>query len=182
MNHNLRVCRVSSLGYDMYLLGSKPDVMPANDIEDPSGLGRSLEQRFVEVVMGYKQPYAADGSPVEYLPELESMTWASADKERPEKFARSDWDASYFLTDERNRTSIWQKTIDRQFPNCNQFTLDQLHCFADKACEGMQALNRTWNEEALEEELEVSSEDVLLVPGPTLGHINPGGHAGEADR
>ena len=83
----LRVCRASNLGYDQYIHdgGAEPDAVPATwayDLQDPSGLNRSLEQRFVEVVLGHHQPPAPDGSPVDYLPaDPARQPWALADRE-----------------------------------------------------------------------------------------------------
>lgn len=139
MNLQLRTCRVTSIGYDQYLDGIQFDEMPTYDLEDPCGLERSFEQRFVEVALGIKQPNAVDGSPVQYLPEDEEMTWAYARKDPPEDIERDDWDAATYPDDD-NYTSIWQKTIDRQFANRNHFTLDQLNRFAEKAKKGMDAL------------------------------------------
>lgn len=169
MDVRLRVCRVTNIGYDQYLVGAKPAEWPRYDLDDPCGLGRSLDQRFVEAVMGMQQPGRADGKgPVEYWPEEEDGlaeehdgdadadeaalgAWAGrADRARPEPFPCCDWDAvTYYAADHgaHNSTSAWQRTIDGYFANCNQFTLDELHRFADTACEGMNELNR-WCAEA----------------------------------
>ncbi len=73
MRARLRVCRASNLRYDRYVADANPAVPPvtalAYDLRDPSGLGRPLEQRFVEVVLSRRQPPAPDGSPVVYLSE-----------------------------------------------------------------------------------------------------------------
>ena len=47
----LRICRASFLAYDVYLWEDVPG-HPEFDLLDPCGLGRSVSQRFVEVVMG----------------------------------------------------------------------------------------------------------------------------------
>ncbi|KAI0128045.1 hypothetical protein F4776DRAFT_629025 [Hypoxylon sp. NC0597] len=140
----LRVCRVANLGYDQYIMGEEPVENNATyDLVDPSGLSRSLEQRFVEVATGIKQPPTPDGSPVSYFPEESSQdSWALADRERPANMRIDDWHASYYLSTQRNPTSAWQKSIDGQFANCNQFTLNALHNFADNAYNGMTLLNR----------------------------------------
>ena len=135
----LRVCRVASLGYNHYFHGVAPASMPAYDFADPCFLNRTLEQRFVEVVLGFKQPDAPDGTPVVHLPEGEDRTWACADKERPAAgLGPGDWNAAHC----RKPTSAWQKSIDNQFPNVNPYTLDRLHRFANTACEGMNQINR----------------------------------------
>ena len=83
----LRVCRATNLGYDQYIFaaGASTAVTTTEqdyDLQDPCGLGRTLEQRFVEVALGYHQPPAPDGSPVEYLPEEPALQqWALADRE-----------------------------------------------------------------------------------------------------
>lgn len=135
----LRICRVASLGYNHYFRGVVSASLPAYDLADPCFLNRTLEQRFVEVVLGFKQPDAPDGTPVVYLPEDEGQTWACADKERPAAgLVPGDWSAAYYP----KPTSAWQKSIDCQFPNVNPYTLDQLHRFANTACEGMDLINR----------------------------------------
>ncbi|KAK8125117.1 uncharacterized protein PG998_000876 [Apiospora kogelbergensis] len=116
MELRLRVCRVASLGYDQYVTGQEPHAMPDYDLSDPSGLGRSLEQRFVEVVSGIQQPSAPDGSPVAYWPEEEGQVWAYADKDRPQDMQPRDWSAPHYFSTQKNPTSGWQKTIDCQFP------------------------------------------------------------------
>ncbi|KAI1102364.1 hypothetical protein F4804DRAFT_267602 [Jackrogersella minutella] len=149
----LRVCRVANLGYDQFVMGEEPVENNASyDLVDPSGLHRSIEQRFVEVVTGYKQLPAKDGSPVCYFPEEESQeAWALPDRTRPAGGLRvEDWNASYYLATQRNPTSAWQRSIDSQFPNCNQFTLNALHNFADNAYNGMTMLNRMTDGEILD--------------------------------
>ncbi|KAK9418128.1 putative F-box domain-containing protein [Seiridium unicorne] len=143
LNVQLRVCRVTNIGYDQYLVGLRPLEWPRYDLYDPAGRGRSLDQRFVEVATGIKQPTMAVDSKVEYWPEEAEHTWAYASKARPRKIRRRDWDAVAYLADVgNNNTSCWQKTIDGYFPNINQYTVDELHRFADTACEGMEEVNR----------------------------------------
>jgi hypothetical protein len=155
MNLKLRVCRVTSLGYDQYVMG-QPEEMPTYDTNDPCGLERSLDQRFVEVVMGYKQPNAPDGTPIEYLPEEEDQIWAYADKERPGSITPADWSAASFSDEEDQQTSNLLGGVGRKFLSRNQFTLDRLHLFSDKISEGMKALDSKRSQELLEEELEMS--------------------------
>lgn len=87
MRNRLRVCRASNLGYDQYFrdVGAGTEAVSetgSHDLQDPCGLGRSLEQRFVEVVLGHHQPPAPDGSPVDYLPaDPATQPWALADRE-----------------------------------------------------------------------------------------------------
>ncbi|KAH6660273.1 hypothetical protein BKA67DRAFT_46643 [Truncatella angustata] len=146
LNVKLDVCRVTNLGYDQYLVGLRPDEWPQYDLYDPTGNGRSLDQRFVEVATGIRQPTVSNGGEneqFEYWPEEAEQTWAYADKDRPRRMRRRDWDAIAYMTGgENNNTSCWHKTIDGYFPNFNQFTVDELHRFADTACEGMEEVNR----------------------------------------
>jgi len=148
MRSQLRVCRATCLGYDQYSMGQGRQ-NPANyDLDDPCGLSRSFEQRFVEVAMGIKQPRQSPSEePLTYLPEEETQSWALADVERPAAMPKADWDAVDYLTHHHNPTSVWQKTIDCQFPNCNQFTLDELHHIADTACEGMNEVTKMRHED-----------------------------------
>ncbi|KAI1077087.1 hypothetical protein F5B20DRAFT_553169 [Whalleya microplaca] len=142
MGAQLRVCRATNLGYDQYVIGEELLHTPAHDLADPCGLGRTLEQRFVEVATGIKQPDAPDGTPVAYWPDDPSHAWAYADRERPSPAAASqDWDARTYLAAEANPTSLWKRTIDGQFPNCNPFTLDALHDIADNTYAGFRAKN-----------------------------------------
>lgn len=150
MNLKLRVCRVTSLGYDQYVMG-QPEEMPTYDTEDPCGLGRSLDQRFVEAVMGYKQPSAPDGTPVEYLPEEESQIWAYADKERPESSTPADWSAAPYYSENNKQSSNVLLGVGPKFLSRNQFTLDRLHLFTDKVSEAMKALDSK-ESDLLEEE------------------------------
>lgn len=164
LNVQLRVCRVSNIGYDQYTVGARPPHWPMYDLYDPTGNGRSLDQRFVEVAMGIKQPSKGPDSVVEYLPEELEYTWAYADKERW-VMRRPDWDATSYMSDmENNKTSCWQKTIDGHFPNFNQFTVDELHRFADTACEGMDQVSRGNEVELDGTNDEEMAEDVALHP------------------
>ncbi|KAK9788924.1 putative F-box domain-containing protein [Seiridium cardinale] len=169
LNIQLRVCRVTNIGYDQYLVGLRPLEWPRYDLYDPTGRGRSLDQRFVEVATGIKQPTMALDSKVEYWPEEAEHTWAYASKARPRKIRRRDWDAVAYLADVgNNNTSCWQKTIDGYFPNINQYTVDELHRFADTACEGMEEVNRLNDAELdldnADEEVSELPEEVALHP------------------
>ncbi|KAI4598370.1 hypothetical protein KJ359_002779 [Pestalotiopsis sp. 9143b] len=155
----LRVCRVTNIGYDQYNVGLRPSEWPEYDLHDPTGRGRSLDQRFVEVVMGIKQSRSAQEGDIEYWPEEADATWAYADQERPSRIRTQEWDAVAYLSDvNNNNTSSWQKTIDGYFPNFNQHTVDELHRFADTACEGMEEVSRRNNAEI---DIEAMVEDML---------------------
>ncbi|OTB06534.1 hypothetical protein M426DRAFT_318935 [Hypoxylon sp. CI-4A] len=127
----LRVCLVSNLGYDQYMMGEPPENELTYDLEDPSGLSRSLDLRFVEVAMGIKQPAAPDGTPITYLPDEGSEGLAHDE----------DYNANYHLTTQQDPTSAWHQSIDGHFKNRNRFTIETLHTFAENACKGMRLLN-----------------------------------------
>ncbi|KAI0388023.1 hypothetical protein F5Y04DRAFT_241509 [Hypomontagnella monticulosa] len=137
----LRVCHVSSLGYDQYVMGEQlPEHSVTYDLEDPSDLDRTLEERFVEVVMGIEQPPAPDDSDIVYLPEdSEQDSWALGRCERTPSVDQMIVDA--VVKTGPSPASVWQRSIDGQFPNCNQYTLDALHGFANNAYKGMTLLN-----------------------------------------
>ncbi|KAI0844110.1 hypothetical protein F5Y00DRAFT_211193 [Daldinia vernicosa] len=145
----LRVCRVANLGYDQYVMSDNPLNSAEYDTVDPCGLGRCIEQRFVEVATGVKQPAAPDGSPVAYFPEEGSQEpWALADRERPaEGLSSEDWNVKHYMATRYSPTSSWQRSIDGLFPNCNQFTLNALNSFADSACTGMTLLKQLQDHE-----------------------------------
>ncbi|UKZ73210.1 hypothetical protein TrVFT333_000852 [Trichoderma virens FT-333] len=134
---NLRICRASFLAYDLYI---RDDVntTPEFDLFDPCGLARSLSQRFVEVVMGIRQPPTPDGELVEYLPQdsredylLHRLT------DRPRVVRVTDYDTNAYQIAVENTTSGWQKSIDGVFTNCNPNTLEELNFIAEKARQGM---------------------------------------------
>ncbi|KAI1460325.1 hypothetical protein F4805DRAFT_417217 [Annulohypoxylon moriforme] len=157
----LRVCRVSNLGYDRFILRGiiEAPVTVKYDFFDPSGLDRTLEQRFVEVVMGYEQPDAPDGSPVIYYPQKEHQdAWAMADLKRPKEVAAEDWDASLHSLRKRHPTSNLQKSIDDTFASCNPWTVKTLHSFADRTSEGIKELTRMREERQANEEAQENQE------------------------
>ncbi|GFP56365.1 hypothetical protein TASIC1_0006053500 [Trichoderma asperellum] len=143
---NLRICRASFLGYDLYIREDL-NTSPEFDLIDPCGLARSLSQRFVEVVMGIRQPATPSGELVEYLPQdsredylLQRLT------SRPGYIGVTDYDTNAYQTAVENTTSGWQKSLDGVFTNCNPSTLDELHHIAEMACQGMNEIHRRRNE------------------------------------
>lgn len=115
----------------------------AYDIVDPSGLGRTLAQRFVEVVCGFDQPQAppnplatpnvvdrvfggpnetisaVDGGCVYYLPYDEKDDETIALKHRPDAgFPVESHDLEAFrLAGGATKTSEWLHSVDGHFPN-----------------------------------------------------------------
>jgi hypothetical protein len=144
----LRICRASFLAYDHYLredMSSQPQ--PEFDLIDPCGLGRSVSQRFVEVVMGIRQPSMPSGDAVEFLPRdaiNDELVHQLKPRTRPLRV--DEYDANAYQTAVDNTTSEWQKSIDGIFHNCNSGTLDELHYIAEKACQGMNEIHRRRSE------------------------------------
>lgn len=146
----LRICRASFLAYDIYSgQDNDMDGDPEFDLVDPCGLARSLSQRFVEIVMGIRQPNTPTGEPVTYLPQdskhddlLLNLT------DRPRGLTVTDYDTNAYQTAVANPTSEWHKSIDGYFANCNSNTLDELHYIAETACQGMNEVHQQragWN-------------------------------------
>ncbi|KAI5865165.1 hypothetical protein GGS23DRAFT_594712 [Durotheca rogersii] len=140
----LRVCEAAYLGYDQFVMDEEPANDANYDLADPCGLARTLEERFVEVATGVEQPRGADGSPVAYWTDTgadtESETDEDGESEAPAPGSHGPAEAG--------SASAWQRSIDGQFPNCNPFTLNMLHVFAESAYNGITILNRRalWDE------------------------------------
>lgn len=138
----LRICRASFLAYDVYVWDEVPGICDY-DLIDPSGLGRSISQRFVEVVMGIRQPNMPTGDPVEYLPQDSDHDHIISQlKTRTNALRVTDYDTNAYQSAIANSTSSWQRSIDGVFPNCNSNTLDELHYIAETACQGMNEVHR----------------------------------------
>jgi hypothetical protein len=139
----LRICRASFLAYDNYLLENIEEQHPEFDLVDPCGLGRSVSQRFVEVVMGIHQPNMPSGEPVEFIPPSYTMdSLLEQMKARPRALQVTEYDTNAHQTAVGNTTSHWHRSIDGVFPNCNHDTLDKLHYIAETACKGMNEMRR----------------------------------------
>ncbi|KHN94451.1 uncharacterized protein MAM_07639 [Metarhizium album ARSEF 1941] len=144
----LRICRASFLAYDHYLReDTSTQPQPEFDLIDPCGLGRSVSQRFVEVVMGIRQPNMPSGEAVEFCPHdagNDVLVQQLKPRTRPLRVDEYDTNAHQSAVD--NTTSEWQKSIDGIFHNCNSGTLDELHYIAEKACQGMNEIHRRRSE------------------------------------
>ncbi|KAF7545372.1 hypothetical protein G7046_g9580 [Stylonectria norvegica] len=143
---HLRVCRAAFLAYDLYL---REDIAGDTmfDFTDPSGLSRSISQRFVEVVMGISQPNTTRGDLVDYLPrDMKDDRFTQNLTGRTRAPRVTDYDANAYQTAVANSTSEWQRSIDGVFPNCNSNTLDELHYIAETACQGMNEIHRRRDE------------------------------------
>ncbi|KAG5985217.1 hypothetical protein E4U55_000040 [Claviceps digitariae] len=142
----LRICRASFLAYDHYIREDM-SMQPEFDFIDPCGLGRSVSQRFVEVVMGVHQPNMPSGEPVEYLPQATTDDRLMHKlRPRPRAPRVEEYDTNAYHTAVDNTTSEWQKSIDGIFHNCNSGTLDDLHYIAETACQGMNEIHRRRSE------------------------------------
>ncbi|KAF4978022.1 hypothetical protein FZEAL_5529 [Fusarium zealandicum] len=143
---HLRICRASFLAYDLYLR----DEMPGQtefDLIDPCGLSRSISQRFVEVVMGIRQPASTTKDPVDYLPaDTRFDHLINKVRDRNQALCVVEYDTNAYQTAVANPTSEWQRSIDGIFPNCNSNTLDELHYIAETACQGMNEIYRRRSE------------------------------------
>lgn len=140
----LRVCRASFLGYDHYLRDEAAR-HPDFDVVDPCGLGRSISQRFVEVVMGIQQPNMSSGQPVEYLSArdtLDSELLCTLTK-RTNPLNVVDYDTNAYQTVVGTTPARWHSQgLDGYFQNCNPGTLEKLHKIAETACQGMNEVHR----------------------------------------
>lgn len=161
----LRVCRASFLAYDHYLREDMP-THPEFDLIDPCGLGRSISQRFVEVVMGIRQPTTATKEPVEYLPADAHFDSLVHDlRARTRALGVVEYDANAYQTAVANPTSEWQRSIDGVFPNCNSNTLDELHYIAETACQGMNEIHQRRNEWSTESSMANEfTENLFSIP------------------
>lgn len=132
----LRVCRASFLGYHAYSHSQNTSLASTNvDFEDPSGLGRSLAQRFVEVACGFRQPNPKGGS----LAYLSGETPEPLVKDRPARISVEDYDANAYQLAVANPMSAWQRSIDGVFANGNVNSLKTLRYIAQTASDGMNA-------------------------------------------
>lgn len=137
----LRICRAAFLGYDHYI-NDDSSRHPEFDLVDPCGLGRSVSQRFVEVVTGIRQPDMPSGQTVEYYPkESTSHHLLNVLEARTRALRVTEYDTNAYQTAVDNTTSRWHKGLDGIFPNCNPDTLDKLHYIAETACSGMNQIH-----------------------------------------
>ncbi|KAF5622039.1 uncharacterized protein FTJAE_11088 [Fusarium tjaetaba] len=169
---HLRICRASFLAYDHYMLEDIP-TQPEFDLIDPCGLGRSISQRFVEVVMGIRQPTALTKDAVEYLP-ADALFDSLLNNLLPRNRALGvvEYDTNAYQTAVANSTSEWQRSIDGVFPNCNSNTLDELHFIAETACEGMSEIHRRRNEWSAENSMANEfTENLFNIPPSDDEHV-----------
>jgi hypothetical protein len=153
----LEIVRATDLCYVSFRDGWEdhdPDSDPGFDTRDPSGLGRTIAQRFVEVVLGYDQPDAPPnpaaiplpigidldtGGPRDtidpvlgghvrywpYNPADDAASFANLRPRPPGALRAEDHDlAAYRLAGGANTTSSWLRSVDGAFPNVPAATDD----------------------------------------------------------
>lgn len=160
----LRICRASFLGYDHYLRDEAAR-HPDFDVVDPCGLGRSVSQRFVEVITGIQQPNMPSGQPIEYLPsrnDLDTSLLTGLTK-RTKPLGVVDYDTNAYQTVVGTTPARWHSQgLDGNFPNCNPITLEKLHRIAETACAGMNEVHSGRSTQLFDE---MTGEDQNQGPG-----------------
>ncbi|KAI6785973.1 uncharacterized protein J7T54_006312 [Emericellopsis cladophorae] len=147
----LRICRASSLGYETYV-DSDRDRLADFDLRDPCGLGRTLAQRFVEVVTGCEgPPDRGTGEPVKYLPADASHDHLLHEtKPRPSQVVEYDTAAYHFCV--ANPTSVWlDRGMHEFFPDKTEASAKAVDYFTSNFATGMQELRMRLLSEASRE-------------------------------
>lgn len=139
---NLKILRVKKLGYDDFNLDPR-SAYPNYDLDDPSGLRRSFDQRFVEAVLGTKDPQDLYGK-------------AASPKADPITYDTEIYQLS------RNTTSMYKKTIDGIFAIHNEKALFELQKIFNVADTGMALINR-----------EITRSNALILDHNSGGLISP---------
>lgn len=164
---HLDVLRATGLGYDVF----NPDrqlIHPVYDLNDPSGLNRSFDQRFVEAVNFNDNLAMDDPIPPAILPDFDDhgRQILSLEKSRsvhPQKAQKSgDYDAEIYQQ-HHNTTSHYKRCIDGYFLNHNEQALQELQRIMNVADRGMNLIT---------EEIERSRE-ARVVPDTGLLDTSP---------
>ncbi|KAM3551512.1 hypothetical protein MY1884_007686 [Beauveria asiatica] len=136
----LRICRCSYLNYKV-LTGAGLPHCHDFDYSDPSGLGRSVSQRFVEVVTGVRQPRLPSGEPA-YMrphdPEHNDLLHNLADRRSRLPMAEHDYNAHRLAG--ADRRPDYQYSIDGLFRNCVDSSIKELTYIAEMVREGVTVL------------------------------------------
>ena len=135
---NLRICRAVKLGYDFHGTNDQLDWCDGFDLKDPCGLERNLGQRFVEVVMGFEQPPAADDQRSSSIQPPHGVTeekWPPLIA-RPKEFSVQDWSTTKHQEAVGNSTSRWARSLDGMFFNANACTVREMQSITLAACNG----------------------------------------------
>lgn len=139
MEHlKLEVLRATALGYNDFD-AERTSTNEFYDFEDPLGLNRSLEQRFVEAVLSSPLPHW--GTDADGLVVCPTQLESKEDSEAVQKAARKiDYDAEAFQC-LHNTTSHWKYFIDGLFNNYNETALIALQKIVSVADTGMTLLS-----------------------------------------
>jgi hypothetical protein len=140
---NLSILRASGLGYDEFEFGGTD--FEVLDIEDPDDLGRSLDERFVEVVMNKKQianlKLSQEEVPKQNSNSSVGQTSNTALSAKLQSKTLVDYDANSFLEKVRNLTSKYQHAIDDVFACYNDKAMKELNTVLDVATDTMKLLS-----------------------------------------
>lgn len=130
---NLRILRVSSLGYDDYM--PDPDSEHPNyDLEDPTGDEKPFDRRFVEAVIGKAHP------PLKSHPDTSIEIDDTNGKTIKLKINPDTYDAEVYQAKRGNRTSQFKRCIDGIFLNHTEGALKELQKIISVADRGMDLL------------------------------------------
>ena len=136
---HLDILRATGLGYDVF----QPDQSfgHANyDLADPSGLHRSLDQRFVEAVFANADMAMDDASPAALPGPAEPLAEDSRSVPPPQSKRADDFDAEIYQR-HRNTTSHFKRCIDGFFFNHNEQALQELQRMMILADKGMSLIS-----------------------------------------
>lgn len=137
----LRTCRCSYLSYSLYVNGTNP-ICGDFDYSDPAGLGRSLSQRFVEVVTGTRQPRLPSGEAMVFYPhntEFAELVHELKEERRHLRISEHDYHA--YKLSEVDRAPDYQYSLDGVYRNCVANSVKELQYIADKVSEGVNAVH-----------------------------------------
>lgn len=151
----LRILRCSDLSYSLFLEGTTA-LSATFDFADPAGLGRTVSQRFVEVVMGIAQPRRGggdsnSGEPLCYHPHDPALSGLVNVSERRERIPIAEHDYQAHRLAVTDPHPDHQRSLDGLFPNCEANSQRELQYIRDKLVEGADAIHRR-NEKRCEEE------------------------------
>ncbi|OAA64885.1 hypothetical protein ISF_04295 [Cordyceps fumosorosea ARSEF 2679] len=139
---NLRICRCSNLNYKSYLHTTGP-VQRVFDYADPARIGRSIAQRFVEVVTGLQQPSLPDGTPMRFHPhddEFDHLLHNLTERRSRIPIAEYDFEAHRLAA--ADRPPDYQHSLDGLFANCVDGSRREIRGIVDKVVEGLMAIER----------------------------------------
>ncbi len=140
----LRICRCSHLTYNLLLMDETP-IRETFDYADPAGIGRSVSQRFVEVVMGLRQPRLPSGEPMYFLPhdaEFSDLTHDLAERRSRIPISEHDYHAHKLTTAGASRRPDYQYSLDGQFRNCATNSLRELRYISEQVHEGVRTVQQ----------------------------------------